>query len=315
MNAEGFPDVAHRGKRLSMEKRRLMSALLALLLALPAMTFGETVWHDPPLPLEGPAPYAPREACFLPGEQGYEDESLSVRVETFRRFDTTIMAVRVTLTDPSQFRTALAARPPSKKTMVVSSMAKKNNAVLAINGDYFSYHSSGVVVRGGKRWRNRPDGKRDILVVDTAGDFTILPLCTKEDYEAFPGEVMHAFCFGPALVTDGQALDSLEQVYLDIAPKKPTQRIAIGQTGPLEYLILATEGPENQGSVGLTVLEMAQLCQEMGCLNAYNLDGGSSSTVVLNGQKINALSTGKIRLVGDCIYFATLVREPAEGAL
>lgn len=45
----------------------------------------------------------------------------------------------------------------------------------------------------------------------------------------------------------------------------------------------------------------------MGCINAYNLDGGSSSSVVLGGKKINALSTGKIRPVGDCIYFATLI--------
>lgn len=297
-----------------MRKLRRACLLMAAMLALPLAGECETVWRYPPLPLEGSAPYAPQATGFLPEEQGYEDESLSVRVETFRRFDTTVMAVRVTLTDPSQFRTALAARPPSKKTMVVSSMAKKNNAVLAINGDYFSYHTAGVVVRGGKQWRKHPDGRRDILVVDTAGDFTILPLCTREEYDAFPGEVMHAFCFGPALVTDGKALDSLERVYMDIAPKKPTQRIAIGQTGPLEYLILATEGPENEGSVGLTVLEMAQLCQEMGCLNAYNLDGGSSSTVVLNGQKINALSTGKVRPVGDCIYFATLVDQPVSGS-
>ena len=52
----------------------------------------------------------------------------------------------------------------------------------------------------------------------------------------------------------------------------------------------------------------------MGCLNAYNLDGGSSSTVALNGKKINALSTGKIRPVGDCIYFATLIGEGPEEA-
>ena len=291
---------------------RLICLLPAVTLTPPLTGRSETVRRYPPLPLEGAAPYAPQASCFLPEEQGYEDGSLSVRVETFRRFDTTIMAVRGALTDPRQFRTTLAARPPSKKAQAVTSMAIRNTAVLAINGDYFSYHAGGVVVRNGKQWRNRSDGKRDILVVDTAGNLTTLPLCAREDFEAFPGKVMHAFCFGPALVREGLALDSLEQVYMDIAPKKPTQRIAIGQTGPLTCLILAMEGPENEGSVGLTILEMAQLCQEMGCLNAYNLDGSSSSTVALNGKKINALSTGKIRPVGDCIYFATLIGEGTE---
>ena len=271
-----------------------------------AMELTEDTVYDP-IPLEGAAPYAPHQEAYLPEQTGYHDDSLDVRVETFRRHDTTVMAVYVRLSDPSQLRTAMAAKPPSQKTMVVSSMAKKNNAVLAINGDYFSFHQNGIVVRGGKMWRNRPDGKRDILIIDENGDFTILPQCEKEDFAGYAGTVMHAFCFGPGLVVDGKALTSLEHADVGNAPAKATQRIALGQTGPLEYLILATEGPENKGSVGFTILQMAELCQEMGCINAYNLDGGSSSSVVLGGKKINALSTGKIRPVGDCIYFATLI--------
>ena len=271
-----------------------------------ALELTEDTLYDP-IPVEGAAPYAPHQEAYLPEQTGYHDDSLDIRVETFRRHDTTVMAVYVRLSDPSQLRTAMAAKPPSQKTMVVSSMAKKNNAVLAINGDYFSFHQNGIVVRGGKMWRNRPDGKRDILIIDDDGDFTILPQCRKEDYERYTGTVMHAFCFGPGLVVNGQALTSLEHADVGNAPAKATQRIALGQTGPLEYLIIATEGPENKGSVGFTILQMAELCQEMGCINAYNLDGGSSSSVVLGGKKINALSTGKIRPVGDCIYFATLI--------
>ena len=45
---------------------------------------------------------------------------------------------------------------------------------------------------------------------------------------------------------------------------------------------------------------------------AFNLDGGSSATVVLNNEKINSLSTGKVRSIGDIVYFITAV--PAEGS-
>ena len=90
---------------------------------------------------------------------------------------------------------------------------------------------------------------------------------------------------------------------------KPTQRMGIAQLGPLSYLCIATEGPENKGSVGLTIAQFAQLMKDRGAIMAYNLDGGSSSAMMFNDQKINALSTNKTRPICDILYFATLVGE------
>ena len=75
--------------------------------------------------------------------------------------------------------------------------------------------------------------------------------------------------------------------------------------GPLSYLIIATEGPENKGSTGLTMTEFAQLCHDLGAQQAFNLDGGSSCTFAFNNQKINAPTNPKKRSVPDCIYFAS----------
>ena len=79
--------------------------------------------------------------------------------------------------------------------------------------------------------------------------------------------------------------------------------------GPLSYMFVATEGPENTDSVGLTVEEMVELTYELGAKTAYNLDGGSSSAMVLGGEKINALSAGKVRPLCDILYFSTLEGE------
>jgi len=117
--------------------------------------------------------------------------------------------------------------------------------------------------------------------------------------------VVNSFSFGPALIVDGQPMDVVENK--QVASGKPTQRMVIAQTGPLAYLCVATEGPENANSVGLTLEETVELMAGLGCQNAYNLDGGSSSTMVLNGKKINALSTHKVRSIWDILYFATLV--------
>ena len=98
-----------------------------------------------------PAPYAPNQDCFLPDNGGYIDDSLEitiersfwtddiVQVETQEEGVTAVQVVRVKLTDASQFRTALAGKYPSKQVARVEQMAQRNNAVLAINGDFIKY--------------------------------------------------------------------------------------------------------------------------------------------------------------------------------
>ena len=286
--------------------KRFASLLLALALctALPCARAEETFT---PIPWDAEVmPYAPHEDGYLPDNAGYHDDSLDIRIETFRRDDTTVMAVYVTIADPSQLRTGIAGSWISKRTAPVSKTLEKYGGVLGINGDYYTYHSQGIVVRNTQQVRMVPVKGRDTLIIDENGDFTILSPTTKEAFDAFEGQVVHAFCFGPGLVVDGQELTDLDQVSMDNGKGKKTQRIALGQTGPLSYLILACEGPENPGSVGFDLLQMAALCKELGCINAYNLDGGSSSTIAMQGEKINSVSSNKIRYVSDIIVFATL---------
>jgi len=86
------------------------------------------------------APYLPNPDCYLPDQGGYHDDSLDIRVETsywtqdIERVDepgegtTTVMAVYVKITDPTQIRTALASPYPSKNTERVERMASRNNS-------------------------------------------------------------------------------------------------------------------------------------------------------------------------------------------
>ncbi len=286
----------------------MMKRALALLFALLMLTSSALAEDFTPIPWDAEVmPYAPHEECYLPDHTGYHDDSLDIRIETFRRDDTNVMAVYVTVADASQIRTGIAGNWKTKKTAPVSKTLAKYGGVLGINGDYYTYHSQGIVVRNTERIRFNPVAGRETLIIDDKGDFTIIRPTTKEAFESFEGAVVHAFCFGPGLVVDGEAITDLSKVTMDNGKGKKTQRIAIGQTGPLSYLILTCEGPENPGSVGFDLLQMAALCKEMGCINAYNLDGGSSSTVAMQGEKINAVSSNKVRSVSDIIFFATLV--------
>lgn len=291
-------------------KKCLISFVLLLLCM--AMAFSAAAEGDfTPVPWDVKTmPQGPHKSGYLPDNGGYHDDSIDVRIETFRRDDTTVMVAYVTIADPTQLRTATAAaKYPSKATAPVTAMLKKANGVIGINGDYFAYHGQGIVVRNTRQLRNKPNKGRDTLIIDQNGDFTIIQGTTKEKFEAFEGEVIQAFCFGPGLVVDGVPLTDLDTVTMDCGKSRKTQRIVIGQTGPLQYVLMTCEGPENEGSVGFDLLQMAQLCKELGCINAYNLDGGSSCTIALNGKKINATSSRKVRYVSDIIYFATLDAE------
>lgn len=261
----------------------------------------------PTIDYQADTSYAPHADAYLPDETGYLDDSLSIRIEEFRAYDTTCLAAWIQVASPTQLRTELNKPYPSKSTAKASVIAKRVNAVLAINGDYFVYHNQGFIVRNGEVLREKFNEDYDTLIIDDKGDFTIIPSTTEEEIRAFTGNIVQAFTFGPGLVIDG--VKTTEFPLKANTPNKETQRIAIAQMGPLSYLVVTTEGPENPGSTGLTLPEFAQVLYDLGAQNAYNLDGGSSSSLILNNKKINSLSTGKIRAVGDILYFISACPE------
>lgn len=296
-------------------KKRMLALLLALML-LPVCALGEetaeetapvqeqTTVYDP-LPLGGAAPYGPVAGALSEDGMSYDDGTLKVRVETAVVSDVTVYYVYVTTQDKSQLRTATAGNPRSKTTVPVFAMAQENNAVLALNGDYYNYRDVGVVYRSGERIRNNIRQGMDMLIVDENGDLVIIESPTKTKVENYLKEhtIVEAFSFGPALVKDGGKLQF-----------KYAEKNSCGYPTPDERLIicqLASEGAEKNflfiacDDPGLSVRDMTDLALEKGAVTAYNLDGGHSTSIYLCGKRINQIP--KDRAVGDIIYFATLV--------
>lgn len=81
--------------------------------------------------------------------------------------------------------------------------------------------------------------------------------------------------------------------------------MAIGQTGPLEYVLVLAEG-RTADSEGVTHQKLAEFMMELGCLQAFNLDGGNSATMVFNEGYYQHKTEGNERAQSDMIYFATL---------
>lgn len=297
----------------------VMAAALAVLVPSPALMEG---WKpDPaqaaPIALDAAAGSVPLESGYL-SSRVYEDPTIRVEIQEDRYCETPMYVARVQLTDASQLRTVLAGKYGSQRTALATTMAGRANAVFAINGDYYSYITSGIVVRQGHTWRYREDKTLDALMIDTNGDLHAVLGIDKATLDAAyqelggsveeGGSILQAFTFGPALVVNGERAHDVF-VRTDHSQDKRTQRMVIAQNGPLSYVIVCCEGPDNVDSQGLTLEEMAQYMLSLGVKTAYNLDGGGSTTMVFRGEKINALSSSKNRSVSDVICFCSALAQ------
>ena len=251
---------------------------------------------------------------------GYQDGTICVKIEKRTVVNgiggkTTVYFTWVKIADPSQLRTSTNQPYPSKQLVAATSLARRERSVLAINGDYFCDRTEGIVYRNGERLRNGVFDTGygyDALIIDLNGNFHILQKPDPSDFKPYEGCISHSFIFGPALVVDGkmQVLDGNNYASSPgMGLHKYLQRQAICQMDYLTYLMITAEGPEQSKDGGLTGQEMAQLAYDCGAVQAYNLDGGSSSWLVLGTDRINA-TRGKKRDIQDIIYFVTAEEDP-----
>jgi hypothetical protein len=98
--------------------------------------------------------------------------------------------------------------------------------------------------------------------------------------------------FEPVLMQNGTKL-SLPQKWLT-SPARAS-RTVIGNFNNNQLIILVANGANESGSSGATLPEMQDRMQRLGIRDAYNLDGGGSTTLVFNGQVINKPSDGRLR--------------------
>lgn len=240
---------------------------------------------------------------------GYYDESLAITMERIEVDGVTYNVARVKIADPSQIRTGLEDPKKGKKNNYVHNIAKKYNAVLAISSDFFTKNNSGWVVRMGTTFRKKLYKNRDMLLIDTNGDFHIVFRSNEDDFNAMMERtditISNVFNFGPALVYDGVKLDIPDYYTKDntFNVKRPEPRCAIGQVGPLEYLLVVADG-RSDDSDGATGEQLAQFMADQGCQIAYNLDGGDTALMWFGGEYYSRQTK---RSQSDIIYFATAV--------
>ena len=237
-------------------------------------------------------------------ENSYEDENININIETVQKYDSTIYVADIQVSDVSYLKTAFANNTYGRNIKATTSeTAAAQNAIFAINGDYYGFRDGGYVLRNGTTYRDtaRSAGDDDALVIDNEGNFAIVS--ESQTSMAALSDNWQILSFGPSLVENSQiTVDSSSEVSQAMTSNP---RTAIGQISELHYVVIVSDGRTSE-STGLSLLELAQEFKDRGCTTAYNLDGGGSSTMYFNGEIVNNPTDGKSsgeREVSDIVYF------------
>lgn len=108
---------------------------------------------------------------------------------------------------------------------------------------------------------------------------------------------------GPRLLRAGQLLGESEPGFNGQTFYRARHpRTALGWRADGRFVLITVDGRQPRKSVGMTIPELATLMGELGCIEAINLDGGGSTTMVVKNKVINSPSdaTGE-RAVSDAL--------------
>ena len=191
--------------------------------------------------------------------------------------------------DPRRIQVATAANIQEKGD-TTSNIAKMNGAVAAINGGGFHDPNGtgtgrlpyGFILHEGDYIIGKdvaPDESVDFVGFSKSGN---LIAGNYDKTELADMKAMEGITFGPPLIVDGKKMITDGDGGWGVGP-----RTAIGQRKDGTVLFVVIDGRQPGYSLGATLRDVQDVLYEKGAYIAANLDGGSSSTLYLNGKVVN----------------------------
>ena len=213
------------------------------------------------------------------------DSTLSLqKIETTR-----FVGYLLEIPNPQRIQVA-TAEDIQEKGYTTSRIAKKNNAVAAINGGGF-YDPNGTgtgrlpygfIIHEGKYLLGQQvdDKERvDFVGMTRSGNLIAGNYNKKELHDL---GVTEGLTFGPPLIMNGKKVIRSGDGGWGISP-----RSAIGQKKDGTMMFLVIDGRQPGYSIGATLVDVQNIMYEKGAYIAANLDGGSSTTLYYNGNVVN----------------------------
>jgi len=213
----------------------------------------------------------------------------------------------VKIADGSQLRRAIADNTYGASVQLYpTAMAKAANAVVAINGDFYSYRQQGITVYQRQLYRFVPQ-KVDSCFFTADGDMLFVKhgeMTTEDEAKKFieENDVIFSLAFGPVLIEDGVLTPCSSYPLGEI--NTTYSRAGIGMLGDKHYL-LAVLGEQGKAGRRAPLNEFGSTMYSKHCYKAYTLDGGQTATIVFNNSCFNRVDWDSERTMSDIVYFAT----------
>lgn len=253
-------------------------------------------------PTPGPAANGDFSATFPTYDTGanalysYQKDTVKIAIDKVQAANVTYFVADVYVKSIDAFKTAFAKDSYGRGLHEMPlKVATDNNAVFAVSGDYYGAREQGVVVRNGVLYRDVMGD--DVCILRKDGTLSVYQKSSFSPLGMLDDTAWQAWAFGPALVEEGAACDTSSS---RIKVKNP--RSAIGYYAPGHYCFIVVDGRQNGYSTGMTLDELANTFVSLGCVTAYNLDGGATAMMVFNGAVISQPTNGG-RSSSDIIYF------------
>ena len=178
-------------------------------------------------------------------------------------------------------------------------VCSKNGAVLAINADYASNrwnnthypkqrYKVGILLRDGEimSTETKPSGNTSFPNLDTLAIYPDGRMEVHDSRELTAEEYQErgatdVLAFGPWLIRDGEMRSNLKK----FATNNLNPRTALGMIEPGHFIAVMVEGRYKQ-SKGCTLVQLAEMMQNRGCVQAFNMDGGETSCILFMGKQI-----------------------------
>ena len=222
----------------------------------------------------------------------------------------TYFVADVVVSDATQLQNAFANNQFGQNIIeYTSAIAEENNAIFAINGDYYGFRDGGIIIRNGVIYRDVP--VRTGLAFYRDGSMSVYDETSTSAQELVENGVWNTLSFGPALIVGSVAQTIGARVEIDtnfgnhtIQGNQP--RTGIGIISPNHFVFIVVDGRSNGYSRGVSLTEFTQIFQSLGCTDAYNLDGGGSSEMYFMGRVVNnPLGRNKERGTSDILFIGS----------
>ncbi|MCY9515212.1 phosphodiester glycosidase family protein [Paenibacillus apiarius] len=205
-------------------------------------------------------------------------------------------AMKIKLKDPKAMRLTLGYDKYGGSETTMHAV-NRYGAVAGINAGGFAdgggkRYPLGTTVMNGKYVSSFEPTHKDLAFVglDKAGRLIGGKFSDQSELDSL--DPQSGATFVPALLKNGTHL-TIPEKWRTSPLRAP--RTVIGNYKDDQLLILVTDGYNENGSSGATLAELQKKLSNLGIIDAYNLDGGGSSTLVFNGRVVNSPSDGELR--------------------